>query len=569
MTISDKIKAALHGGSKEKTGSGSQTGSAGHTSERVTPTGAEAGETGPRAYQPMTSGVTDGQGSGTGSGTGKTASGTGASNTGTGQRTDGAFNSSSGNVSSGNVSSGNVSSGHGHGHTAGTTSPAGGVSSGGDGQFKQGYKEGEPGYSSTYKQGDDLYRDSSMTGGERQSFTASADNKEWAQARELTLAAEREAASAQVAGNKANKELLAAEKAEKALREAQIKHREALQEAESLRTTMAEANVKEQDLNDANELYRARLAAAQQAEQEMKRREIELSDRQRALQEHGQKVDRYGQALPGLEDELAQRHRDREAAEARTRDLANAANQTESNRGSLQSELQRLLAEQEQSESLAAQKQQEYIELRNRAQSAAARVDEYKNKLRLLDEEVMGQRQAAQAAQQDLPALKEAEARAQAELEESQAEWYRLKELEDEYGRNYTNAHNSFKDAKNRNAPASKEVQASQSLLKAREDDLANARSRASKAEGKYRELLSLADRHKKYGDSAAEAAQTHGQKYEALKREAAMHGDKHVEYWNAARSHGDHGSSEATDVIHKLEEKVKNLSHGNVRNEP
>lgn len=48
----------------------------------------------------------------------------------------------------------------------------------------------------------------------------------WQHARELTLAAEREAAAAQLAGNKANKELAAAEKAESAVRQARAKHAE-------------------------------------------------------------------------------------------------------------------------------------------------------------------------------------------------------------------------------------------------------------------------------------------------------------------------------------------------------
>ena len=52
-------------------------------------------------------------------------------------------------------------------------------------------------------------------------------------------------------------------------------------------------------------------------------------------------------------------------------------------------------------------------------------------------------------------------------------------------------------------------------LLSARQDDLDRARQRSVAAEGKYKELLSLADRHKKYGDSAADAASGHGEKYE------------------------------------------------------
>ena len=52
-------------------------------------------------------------------------------------------------------------------------------------------------------------------------------------------------------------------------------------------------------------------------------------------------------------------------------------------------------------------------------------------------------------------------------------------------------------------------------LLSARQDDLDRARSRSQAAEAKYRELLTLADRHRKYGDTAADAAQGHGEKYE------------------------------------------------------
>lgn len=48
----------------------------------------------------------------------------------------------------------------------------------------------------------------------------------WKQARELTLAAEREAAEATLSGNKANKELAAASAAEDAVAKAQRKYRE-------------------------------------------------------------------------------------------------------------------------------------------------------------------------------------------------------------------------------------------------------------------------------------------------------------------------------------------------------
>lgn len=50
--------------------------------------------------------------------------------------------------------------------------------------------------------------------------------QDWERARELTLAAEREAAEAKLSGGKANKELAAAEAAEDAVRKAQAKHRE-------------------------------------------------------------------------------------------------------------------------------------------------------------------------------------------------------------------------------------------------------------------------------------------------------------------------------------------------------
>ena len=62
-----------------------------------------------------------------------------------------------------------------------------------------------------------------------------------------------------------------------------------------------------------------------------------------------------------------------------------------------------------------------------------------------------------------------------------------------------------------------RDVRDAQSLLSARQEDLDRARSRASQAEGKYRELLNLADRHKQYGDSAADAAQAHGDNYEVM----------------------------------------------------
>ena len=48
----------------------------------------------------------------------------------------------------------------------------------------------------------------------------------WKQAREKTLAAEREAAAAHVSGKKANLEAAEAEAAEEAMHQAQIKHRQ-------------------------------------------------------------------------------------------------------------------------------------------------------------------------------------------------------------------------------------------------------------------------------------------------------------------------------------------------------
>lgn len=62
---------------------------------------------------------------------------------------------------------------------------------------------------------------------------------------------------------------------------------------------------------------------------------------------------------------------------------------------------------------------------------------------------------------------------------------------------------------------ACRDLRDASSLLSARQDDLDRARSRSVQAESKYRDLLNLAERHKKYGDSAANAAAQHGQSYE------------------------------------------------------
>ena len=160
---------------------------------------------------------------------------------------------------------------------AGERSAGGGA--GGASHFKQGYQQGEPGYSSGYKSGEPLYKESIQRGNDGSysaNLEAEADSKvcslqrlawhpelprslvhlcgflavgvcglakwfclvsscsyrhhccvqHWAEARELTLAAEREVASAKLSGKEASKELAAAEKAEDAVRKAQIKHRE-------------------------------------------------------------------------------------------------------------------------------------------------------------------------------------------------------------------------------------------------------------------------------------------------------------------------------------------------------
>ena len=51
---------------------------------------------------------------------------------------------------------------------------------------------------------------------------------------------------------------------------------------------------------------------------------------------------------------------------------------------------------------------------------------------------------------------REAEARAARDLENSQSEWYRLKELEEEYSRNYSAAQDRFNGLRSSHEPVSK-----------------------------------------------------------------------------------------------------------------
>ena len=56
---------------------------------------------------------------------------------------------------------------------------------------------------------------------------------------------------------------------------------------------------------------------------------------------------------------------------------------------------------------------------------------------------------------------REAEERALRELEDSKGEWFRLKQLEDEYVRNYEEANNRYNSLRGRGDPASKYAPAS------------------------------------------------------------------------------------------------------------
>lgn len=70
-----------------------------------------------------------------------------------------------------------------------------------------------------------------------------------------------------------------------------------------------------------------------------------------------------------------------------------------------------------------------------------------------------------------------------------------------------------------------RELRDAHGRVASRQDDLERARARASEAEGKYKNLLSLADRHKHYGDTAADTAESHGQRFEVGCWSAAFSG--------------------------------------------
>lgn len=576
MTLGDKIKHVLRG---DKSGSGTTTG--------VTSSGGQSTpDTGPDAYRPLKDSATGNTGTGeyasgtTGAG-GATGTGAGTGSTGgrgltgaspsSSSSSDAAYNAASGQSGSvGGTSQGQrgVGSGVGTGKT-GTGSGTRDESS--ISRFSKGYgAEGDrPGYDTTFKGGDPVYHER-VTQGDDGSWSAdlgaSGGQEDWERARELTLAAEREAAEAKLSGGKANKELAAAEAAEDAVRKAQAKHREALLEAEKYRALINDPSDKEASLHDAEALYRQKQSALEDARRLVQEAEAELAGKRRDAEKLHPEVDKYGQVIPGLESEYERRLRERQAAEGDREKLLLEAQNAEKDHSGLLASLQGLESEVERAEREAAIKQQEYIDARNRAQSAATRLDELRERLRAAEAALSGYQGRARDADSRLPQFREAEDRALRDLENSKSEWYRLRDLEDQYVKSFEDAHRRHKGLLGSTDPADKDLRDASSLLSARQDDLDRARSRSVQAESKYRDLLNLAERHKKYGDSAANAAAQHGQSYEALRKEAAIHGDKHVQLWNEAKNYGEHGSTEASSAVRKLEEKVKDLMN---KNEP
>ena len=60
-----------------------------------------------------------------------------------------------------------------------------------------------------------------------------------------------------------------------------------------------------------------------------------------------------------------------------------------------------------------------------------------------------------------------------------------------------------------------RDLEAAQKKLTTQQKSLDDAKARAKEAEGRYKELQSLAEKHQHYGDTAEKAASEHNEKYQ------------------------------------------------------
>ncbi|KAK9802015.1 hypothetical protein WJX73_000947 [Symbiochloris irregularis] len=385
---------------------------------------------------------------------------------------------------------------------------------------------------------------------------AQGDSEAWEAAREKTLAAKNEAATAQLAGKKARHEAKEAEQASIAVQTARAKHTEALEEANKLEAALKAPSGKEGDLTKARELHTKKRAEADDLERALREAEQRLAAVKAQKDELTPQIQEQAEMVPSLEKQYQGKQRERKEAEGEVRQLATAAQNVQKTRTGLAGDLDKLKAELEKAEERTAAKQREYMESRNASQALSKRFNELKAKLRATDEELDTKRGQAQDKRQDIPAIKEAEEKALKDLNAAKAEWQRLKKLEEDQARAVADAVKRVEELQKQNKPASTDMATAERALKGKQDDLEQARQRAAEAQQKYDNLQHLAEVHAKEETEYAEASRSHTKNYEEFKEETSIHSSKHDQYWKEAKQLGDKGNASAFEAENELVEK-------------
>lgn len=419
--IKEKVKSFLHIG--RKSGSGSTA------SPRTSQTGAS--EVGPDAYRPLTDSVKGDRGL-AGHGTGGTGS-SAASSAATGQ----ASNTGTGSAISGS-------------NAAGATNPALTEAN----SSASGRGAGAP------IAGDSVMREITQKTNADGSTDVATDfaHEPWEIAREKTLAAEREAATAHIAGQKAGEHLRAAGAAQGIVQREADQHAQALAEADRVRPAITSPTFLEKDVAHTQELVGAKRLAAEDAAREVKVAEAELAEKARLAEERKPVIDEHHRKVTTLTEDYDKHIKEVEGRESNKGELLAAAANAQNLLDRHGAEIDALTFELNKADEIAAEREKEFITAKDAASALRARLANAREHGRELEGGYLAKQKQADEAEDSIEGYREESTRIKRQLDEYEEEWTRMQNTERDYQADADEANRALEGLRGRYDPAALEL---------------------------------------------------------------------------------------------------------------